>query len=53
MRSGPAFSNLLARFPTPFHKNTPFTSFNFGHHDKVYIPVPKEHELVARTTMND
>ncbi len=41
------------RFPSPFHKNTPAKSFKFLYRDKAYIPVPREHEYVAKTTMNE
>jgi hypothetical protein len=52
-RSSPLTSNTPARFPSPVHENTFFKSFRFLRRDKAYILVPKEHEYVAKTTMNE
>jgi hypothetical protein len=51
--SGPASSNSPARFQSPVHKNTRLKSFKFPHREKAYIPAPKEHEIVAKTTINE
>jgi hypothetical protein len=40
-------------FPSIFHKNTHLKSFKSLHRDKAYIPVPREQEYVAKTTINE
>jgi len=40
-------------FPALCAQKYPFMLFKFLYRHKVYNPVPKEHELVAKTTINE
>ncbi len=49
----PISSNTPARFMSPVQKNNHVKAFKFLHREKAYIPVPREQEQVANTTMKE